>query len=105
MEKTYRVTVAIFLAFLAWFTMLAFMHIPFGILGLGVLMLFGGVWLMASAKGIFENAKKAYKKLPKSKQTKWNKPTSAYYYFNLFVIIPAMITIGILCFYMVWYVV
>ena len=96
MERSYRLTTAIFLAFL---------HIPFGILGLGALMLFGGIWMMVSAKSVYEQSKKAYKKLPKSKQKTWNKPSPAYYYFNLFVIIPAMITIGIICFYMVWFVV
>ncbi len=103
MEKSYRVTLAIFLAFLAWFAMLAAMNIPFGVLGLGCLLLLSGVWLMFSAKPIYEQAKKNYKKLPKRKQNSWNKPTPAYYYFNLFVIVPAMITIGILCFYMAWY--
>lgn len=103
MNQPYRLTGAIFLAFLAWFTMLSAMRIPFGILGLGCLMLIGGIWLMFNAKSIFEQSQKEYRKLPKSKRKSWNKPSQAYYYFNLFVVIPAMITAGILCFYMVWF--
>ncbi len=104
MDKTYRFTAAIFTAFLAWFTMLTLMHIPFGVLGLGSLLLLGGIWLLFYAKPIYEQSKKAYRKLPKSKKNVWNKPTPAYYYFNLFVVVPAMVTASILCFYMVWFI-
>lgn len=78
-----------------WLALLSAQQVLFGMLGLGVMLVFGGIWVMATAKTTWENYLKAYKKLPKSKQSVWTKPSITYYYLNLVVIVPLLIVLGL----------
>ncbi len=78
-----------------WFLLLTFMGNLFGQLGLGVLLLVGGIWTLARSKSVWAQYKADWKKLPKSQKTVWNEPKDVYYYFNVMVLVPLAIALGL----------
>lgn len=80
---------------LVWFALLAFQDNSFGQLGLGVLLLVGGIWGLARGKETWASYVKDYKKLPAARRNQWNQPRLRYYYFNMVVLMPLAIVLGL----------
>ncbi|MFO0955146.1 MAG: hypothetical protein U0526_01250 [Candidatus Saccharibacteria bacterium] len=83
------------LVIFVWFLLLTFMGNMFGQLGLGVLLIVGGIWTLARSKAIWTQYRADWKKLPKSQKTIWNEPKEVYYYFNMVVLVPLAIAMGL----------
>lgn len=78
-----------------WFILLTMMGNLFGQLGLGLLLLIGGIWTLARSGQVWKQYKADWKKLPKSQKSKWNEPKDVYYYFNMVVLVPLAIALGL----------
>lgn len=91
-DRFYKI---IIIVLILWLALLSAQQVLFGMAGLGVLLIFCGIWVMATAKTTWENYLKAYKKLPKKKQSIWTRPSITYYYLNLVVIVPLLIVLGV----------
>lgn len=91
-DRFYKI---IAIVLILWLALLSAQQVLFGMLGLGMLLITGGIWIMATAKTTWENYLKAYKKLPKSKKSVWTKPSITYYYVNILLIVPLLIVLGV----------
>lgn len=78
-----------------WFMLLTILGNVFGQMGLGVMLLVGGIWTLVRSKQIWANYKAAWKKLPQRQRKSWNQPRIIYYYFNVLVLIPLAIALGL----------
>ena len=86
-----------------WLMMLTYMGNLFGQLGLGVSLVVAGIWTLARSKSIWEEYRKAWKKLPKAKKNVWNEPKESYYYLNMIIIMPMLIVNGLLLILLAYY--
>ena len=73
-----------------------------GILLLGVVLVLVSLYLFINVDNIWSDAKKNYKKMPKSKQNSWNEPKELYYQINRFIILPVFLATGSLLIYSYW---
>ena len=69
---------------------------------LGVLVLITSAWWLATAKQIWADYQKYYKKLPKSKHNLWREPKESYYNFSRFILMPFGFAVGSMLIYLGW---
>ncbi len=92
---TNDITGLVAMVIIIWLATLTGIGNLFGQLGLGVILVVGGVWALARSKSVWNDYVKDWKKLPAAKKNQWNEPKAMYYYFNVVVIIPLAIVLGL----------
>lgn len=83
-----------------WLLSLTYQGSMFGQLGLGSILIVVGIWTIARSQDIWATYLRDWKRLPIARRSVWNKPYRFYYYFNLLLVLPVMIALGIALIYL-----